>query len=65
MSKYTKQDAARDTKSSVKEVSRAHHQARDDSGARSGQDSKQFKSPPAWADKKTSSGISLFPKRSK
>lgn len=30
MGKYTREDAAKDTKSSNKDVSRAHHTARDD-----------------------------------
>ena len=62
MSKYTKTDAAKDTGSSTKEVAAAHHEARTDSGARSGKDAAQFKSAPSWAEKTTSSGTPLFPK---
>ncbi len=35
MSQYDKQDAAKDTGASIKEVSAAWHTARDDAGARS------------------------------
>lgn len=63
MGKYTPKDAAKDTGSSRKEVSQAHHAARDDSGAREGKDSEHFKSPPDWAPKTTDSGTPLFPKR--
>ena len=36
MSGYTKKDAAKDTESTVKEVSRAHHQARNDAAKEGG-----------------------------
>ena len=42
MSKYTKSDAAKDTRSSSREVSKAHHDARSDSAARSGHDARHF-----------------------
>jgi len=35
---YTKKDAAKDTGSTVKEVTEAHHQAHTDSGVREGKD---------------------------
>lgn len=60
MSKYTDKDAAKDTGSSGKDTAAAHHDARTDSGARSGKDSGNFKSSPDWAkDAKTESGIPL------
>lgn len=61
MSQYSKQDAAKDTGATVKQTSAAHHDARDDSGARKGADKEQLKSAPEWAEKTTKSGISLFP----
>lgn len=36
MSGYTKKDAAKDCDTSVKEVSKAHHQARDDAAKEGG-----------------------------
>lgn len=54
---FGKKDAAKETGSSTKSVSRAWHQARDDSGARSGGDKSHFKSSPGWAPKATKSGI--------
>ncbi len=62
MSQYSKSDAAKDTNSTVKETAAAHHDARDDSGARAGKDKEQFESAPKWADKTTESGTPLFPK---
>jgi len=59
---FGKKDAAKSTGSSTKGVSRAWHQARSDSGARSGRDKSSFKSSPGWAPKSTSSGI-RFTKR--
>lgn len=61
MGKYGKTDAAKDTNSSSKDVSRAHHDARDHSGAREGKDTDNFKSPPDWAEKTTPGGTPLFP----
>lgn len=63
MGGYSKKDAAKDTDSSTREVSRAHHQARDDSGVRQGRDRDNFREPPSWAERTTSSGTSLFPDR--
>lgn len=64
MGGYSKGDAARDTGTSTGKTSEAWHQARDDSGVRSGRDVDSFKSAPSWArDAKTDSGISLFPSR--
>jgi len=59
---YDKSDAAKDTGSSTSQVSASWHQARDDSGARTGGDKEHFKSAPSWAKDKTDSGTSLFPK---
>jgi hypothetical protein len=63
VSQYSKSDAAKDTGASVKETATAHHDARDDSGARKGEDKEQLKSPPEWADKTTKSGTPLFPEK--
>jgi hypothetical protein len=63
MSKYDKSDAARDTNSSIKEVSAAHHQARDDSGVREGKDTK-IDSAPSWAPKEAG-GVSTVPDRAR
>ena len=63
MGKYGKKDAGKDTGSSSKDVSKAWHDARDDSGAREGGDKDHFESPPDWADESTDSGIPLFPNR--
>jgi hypothetical protein len=66
MTEYTKKDAQKDTDSSRREVSRAFHTARDDSGAREGKDKELLKSPPDWAkDMKTEGGIPLFPANKK
>lgn len=55
---FGKKDAAKSTGSSTRSVSRAWHQARDDSGVRSGGgDRSSFKSSPGWAPKSTRSGI--------
>lgn len=62
LGKYTEKDAGKDTGASNKDVAAAHHQARDDSGARSGNDAKEFDKAPNWADPTTESGTSLFPK---
>jgi len=59
---FVKKDAAKSTGSSSKSVSRAWHQARSDSGVRSGRDKSHFKSAPSWASKKTGSGVSFFRK---
>ena len=61
---YDKSDAAKDTDSSTSGVSGAWHQARDDSGARSGGDKGSFDKAPSWA-KDNSKGPSLFPKGKK
>lgn len=65
MGGYDKGDAAKDTESSISEVSAAHHEARSDSGVREGKDSEHFKEAPSWADKSTPSGISFFPSRTR
>jgi len=46
---YGKTDAAKDTGSSSSKVSEAWHQARDDSGVRSGSDKGNFDKAPDWA----------------
>lgn len=62
MGKYTKSDAAKDTGASGKETAAAHHDARTDSGVRSGGDKEQFESSPDWAKGQTTeSGIPLNP----
>ena len=63
--KYDKADAAKDCGESISKVSHAHHVAHDDSGVREGKDREHFKSPPAWAEKTTPSGIPFFPKGKK
>lgn len=50
------------TGDSSSKVSSAHHDARDDSGVRSGRDKEHFDKAPGWAEGKTESGISLFGK---
>jgi hypothetical protein len=55
---FKDKDAARVTRSSGKDVSRAWHQARTDSGVRTKKgDSGNFRSSPKWAPKSTKSGI--------
>ena len=51
------------TGSSTSEVSRSHHQARDDSGVREGKDTDHFKSAPSDGVQKTESGVPLYPDR--
>lgn len=61
---YGKKDAARDTRSSTKEVSRAHHQARQDAKVHAGGDKKQIESPVNNnMSKNLPSGQPLLPKR--
>lgn len=61
LSGYSKKDAARDTNSGSRETSRAHHDARTDSGVREGKDSGNFETAPDWAESKGSSGVDRFP----
>lgn len=49
------------TGSSGKEVAEAHHQARDDSGVRSGDDKSHFDKAPDWAEPRGSSEVDYFP----
>ena len=63
MGKHTEKDTAKETGSGGKEVSRAFHDARTDSGAREGKDT--FTPAPDWADKSTPSGIPTVPDRDK
>lgn len=61
---YDKSDAAGDTDTSTGKVSESWHQARDDSGVRSGGDKGSFDKAPDWA-KDNEKGPSLFPKGKK
>jgi hypothetical protein len=61
---YDKTDAAKDTGTSSSKVSESWHQARDDSGARSGKDKGSFDKAPSWA-KDSEKGPSFFPKGKK
>lgn len=61
---YDKTDAAKETGSSTSKVSESWHDARTDSGARSGSDKEHFKEAPSWSkgNDRTESGIPYFPK---
>lgn len=64
MTDYTKKDEAERSGQSVKDVSKAWHGARDNSGVRDGgKDKEHFEKAPSSGPQTTDSGIPLYPNR--